>query len=117
MRSLREDTIAAGVMLVALASGAATPWAQDKEAVVTDRQATMKAQAAALGGVKKYLDGDADSAAGTKSAEDLLKIARSLPEKFPAGTGNAEVPRSHAKPIIWTDHDEFLAAQKNLVAQ
>ncbi|HEX3500348.1 MAG TPA: cytochrome c [Stellaceae bacterium] len=107
--------VAIGAMIVALGWGASTVSAQDSVAVVKDRQATMKAQGAAMGGVKKYLDGAADQAAGTKSAEDLVAISTSLAGKFPKGTGNAEVPSSNAKPIIWTDGDKFAAAQKSLI--
>jgi len=117
MSKALAGAVAIGAMIVALGWGASTVSAQDSEAVVKDRQATMKSQGAAMAGVKKYLDGDADQAAGTKSAEDLVKISDSLGGKFPKGTGNAEVPSSHAKPDIWTDGDKFAAAQKTLVDQ
>ncbi len=100
MSKALAGAVAIGAMIVALGWGASTVSAQDSEAVVKDRQATMKSQGAAMAGVKKYLDGDADQAAGTKSAEDLVKISDSLGGKFPKGTGNAEVPSSHAKPDI-----------------
>src|SRR5258708_34819400 len=70
--------VAIGAMIVALGWGASTVSAQDAAAVVKDRQATMKAQGVAMGGVKKYLDGDADQATATKSAEDLVRISFSL---------------------------------------
>lgn len=109
--------VAIGAMIVALSWGVTTVSAQDAAAVVKDRQATMKAQGVAMGGVKKYLDGDADQATATKSAEDLVAISVSLADKFPKGSGNAEVPSSNAKPEIWTEHDKFVAAQKTLVGQ
>jgi cytochrome c556 len=116
MKRIMGSVIAAGAFVVAL-GWAATVSAQDKDAVVKDRQDTMKAQGAAMGTIKKYLDGEADQAAATKSAEDLVKTAQSLPGKFPKNTGNAEVPASYARPIIWTENDKFIAAQKNLVVQ
>src|SRR6266568_4019808 len=82
MSKALAGAVAIGAMIVALGWGASTVSAQDSEAVVKDRQATMKSQGAAMAGVKKYLDGDADQAAGTKSAEDLVKISDSLGGKF-----------------------------------
>jgi cytochrome c556 len=117
-RRLRSvGIVAIGALIVGLGWGAASVSAQDSAAIVKDRQDTMKAQGAAMGGIKKYLDGDADQAAGTKSADDLVKLAQSLPSKFPKNTGNVEVPSSYAKPEIWTDNDKFLAARNNMVAQ
>jgi cytochrome c556 len=117
MSKALAGAVAFGALIVALSWGVGTASAQDATAVVKDRQATMKLQGAAMGGVKKYIDGDADQAAATKSAEDLVAISISLAGKFPKGTGNAEVPTSNAKPIIWTDGDKFAAAQKSLVDQ
>jgi cytochrome c556 len=117
MSKALAGAVAIGVMIAALSWGVGTASAQDATAVVKDRQATMKLQGAAMGGVKKYIDGDADQATATKSAEDLVVISVSLAGKFPKGTGNAEVPTSNAKPIIWTDGDKFAAAQKSLVDQ
>jgi cytochrome c556 len=118
MKKAMIGTVAIGAMIVALGWGAAGVSAQDNEAIVKDRQATMKAQGAALDGIKKYLGGEADQAAGTKSADNLVKLAQSLPGKFTKGTSTTDFPgKSGAKPIIWADWDKFLAAQKNLVAQ
>jgi cytochrome c556 len=117
MSKALAGAVAVGAMIVALSWGAGTVSAQDATAVVKDRQATMKAQGAAMGGVKKYIDGAADQAAGTKSAEDLVTISESLAAKFPKGTGNAEVPTSNAKPEIWSDNAKFVAAQKTLIDQ
>jgi cytochrome c556 len=117
MSKALAGAVAIGVLIVVLSGGVGTASAQDATAVVKDRQATMKLQGAAMGGVKKYIDGDADQATATKSAEDLVAISVSLASKFPKGTGNAEVPTSNAKPIIWTESDKFAAAQKSLVDQ
>jgi cytochrome c556 len=117
MSKALAGAVAIGAVIVALGWGTGSVSAQDATAVVKDRQATMKAQGAAMGGVKKYLDGAADQAAGTKSAEDLVAISQSLAGKFPRGTGNAEVPTSNAKPEIWSESDKFAAAQKTLIDQ
>jgi cytochrome c556 len=117
MSKALAGAVAIGAMIVALCWGAGSVSAQDSAAVVKDRQATMKAQGAAMAGVKKYLDGAVDQAAATKSAEDLVTISESLAGKFPKGSGNAEIPTSNAKPEIWTENNKFVAAQKNLVDQ
>jgi cytochrome c556 len=78
----------------------------------------MKAQSAALVSIKRYLDGQGNLASATASAEDLIKLAQSLPAKFPLGTGMDAFPDlSNARPTIWTERDKFLAAQRNLVAK
>jgi cytochrome c556 len=108
----------AGVLLFALGWGIAAGSAQDKEAGVKDRQATMKAQSAALVSIKKYLDGHGDLASATASAENLVKLGQSLPDKFPPGTGMDAFPElSNARPTIWTEPDKFIAAQRNLVTK
>jgi cytochrome c556 len=117
MKRITAGGIVAGALVLALGWGTTTVSAQDKEAVVKDRQETMKAQGAAMGTIKKYIDGEADQAAAIKSAEDLAKIGPTLPSKFPKDTGNAQVPASYAKPTIWTESDKFLAAEKNLGVQ
>jgi cytochrome c556 len=118
MKKIMGGAVALGALVAALSWGVGGVAAQDKEAQLKDRQATMKAQGAAMSGIKKYLDGEADLAAATKSADDLVKISMTLPEKFPKGTSMADFPgKTGARPIIWTDWDKFLAAQKNLVAQ
>jgi cytochrome c556 len=118
MKKAMIGAVATGAMIVALGWGAAGVSAQDNEAVVKDRQATMKAQGAAMGSIKKYLDGDVDQATAAKSADDLVKLAQSLPGKFTQGTSTTDFPgKSGAKPIIWSEMDKFLAAQKNMVSQ
>jgi cytochrome c556 len=117
MKRITGGAIAAGALVLALGWGATTVSAQDKAAVVKDRQETMKAQGAAMGTIKKYIDGEADQAAAAKSVDDLVKINPTLPSKFPKDTGRAQVPDSYAKPEIWTDNDKFVAAWKNLGVQ
>jgi cytochrome c556 len=118
MKRIMGSAIAVGAVIVALGWGMVTVSAQEGEAVVKDRQAAMKQQGVALVGVKKFLDGSVDQAAATQSADDLVKVAQSLATMFPKATGMAEFPgKSGAKPIIWTDNDKFMQAQKDMVAQ
>jgi len=109
-------------LAVALAAGVGVAaWgaaAQDKVAVVKDRQQTMKTLGASMKTIKEYLDGKAgDQAKATESAEKIHEIAQVIPTKFPKGTGMDAVPDSGAKPVVWTDWDKFLSHQKELVAE
>jgi cytochrome c556 len=99
--------------------GTAIVAAQDKEAVAKDRREFMKQQGAAMGGVKAFLDGNADAAKAADSATQLAKLAKTIPDKFPKGSGMAELPAgtTGAKPIIWTDWNKFLENQKALAAE
>lgn len=94
--------------------------AQDKEAVVKERAALMKSQAHSLGAIKAYLNGDADQARAAEAAMHLVASAKKIPEVFPPGTSIKDVPppgKYGAKPIIWTEWDKFLAAQKTMVSE
>ena len=118
MKRIIASALAASALTVAIGWSAATVSAQDKLAAVMNRRDTMKAQGAAMEGIKNYLDGKADQAAAIKSADDLLRLCQSLPTKFPEGTSTDDFPgKSGAKPIIWTDWDKFIAGQKTMVAR
>lgn len=100
----------AGVAAVAPAQDKAAP---DKQAVVKERQATMKQQGKNLGAVKAYLDGKGDQAAAEAAAADLTKTTRKIPDLFPPGTAGPDPTGDYAaKPEIWSEWDKFLVAQK-----
>lgn len=108
----------ASFVAVALLSGAAGVIAQDKEAVVKDRQQTMKGMGGGMASVKAFLDGNADQAKAQEGATQIATNAKVIPDKFPPGTGMADLPgKSGAKPAIWTDWNKFLDAQKSLVSE
>ena len=118
MSKALAGAVAVGAMIVALSWGAGTVSAQDATAVVKDRQATMKAQGAAMGGVKRYVDGAADQNAAARSAGELISLVRADPERFPPGTSTLDFPgESGAKPLIWSEWGKFLAAQKTMVGE
>jgi cytochrome c556 len=118
MKRIVLSAVAVGTLIVGLGWEAATVSAQDKEALVMARRDTMKAQSAAMGAIKDYLDGKADQAAAEKGAGDLVKTAQSLPENFPTGTSTEDFPgKSGAKPVIWSEADKFAAAEKSLLEQ
>jgi cytochrome c556 len=98
-------------ILVASASGMAL--GQDKETVLKDRQATMKEQGKDIGAVKAYLDGKGDLAQAKAGATGLTQTTKKIPELFPPGTGGPNPTGDYvAKPVIWTDWNKFLDAQK-----
>jgi cytochrome c556 len=91
---------------------------QDKETVLKDRQATMKEQGKDVGAVKAYLDGKGDLAQAKAGATDLTQTTKKIPALFPPGTGGPNPTGDYvAKPVIWTDWDKFLEAQKTAAAK
>lgn len=88
----------------------------DDTAVIEQRQAQMKAQGKDLGAVKAFLEDKGDLAAAQTAGADLVEKLPKIPSLFPAGSGMDAYPKkSYAKPAIWTDHDKFVAADKNAV--
>jgi cytochrome c556 len=82
--------------------------AQDKAALIKDRQDFMKGQAADSKAINDYAKGMGDKAAALKAVDDLIARADKINGWFPAGTSSADFPgKSNAKPVIWTDHDSF----------
>jgi cytochrome c556 len=87
--------------------------AQDKETVFKDRQATMKEQGKDMQNVKAFLDGKGDLAQAKESAVNLTHTTTKIPALFPPGTGGPNPTGDYvAKPVIWSDWDKFIAAQK-----
>ena len=103
-----------GAALAIAVVGASGPaLAQDKETVLKDRQATMKEQGKNTGAVKAYLDGKGDLAQAKAGAADLTQTTKKIPELFPPGTDGPNPTGDYvAKPVIWTDWNKFLDAQK-----
>ena len=110
---------AVALTLAALGHGAesAAAPAFDAAAVVKHRQAVMRGHAADLKAIKAYLEGTASQAAAEEKATALARSIRyELPMLFPAGSGAAEVPASHAKPNIWSEPKRFAAALRTAAA-
>ncbi len=107
------------VWTIAIIAAAPAPTqAQDKAAVLKERQATMKQQGSNLGRIKGYLDGAADQPAAVAAATDLTRTTRKIPDLFPAGTaGPSPDGKYQPKPTVWTERSKFLAAQKTAVAK
>src|SRR5689334_22564118 len=105
-------------LTIALAGAGGPSVAQDKETVLKERQATMKEQGKDLGAVKAYLDGKGDLAQAKAGVADLTQTTKKIPELFPPGTGGPNPTGDYvAKPVIWTDWNKFLDAQKTAAAK
>lgn len=92
--------------------------ALDVEAVLKDRQATMKQQGKDVGAVKAFLDGKGSQAAAEAAATGLTETTTKIPSLFPPGTDKPSPDGDFApKPAIWTDWNKFLDVQKGAVAK
>jgi cytochrome c556 len=91
--------------------GTAVSVAQDKEAIVKERQAIMKTEGPNLRTIMDYAgDKGTDQATALAKAQELLAVADKLPALFPAGTSSKDMPgKSNAKPEIWQELDKFKA--------
>jgi cytochrome c556 len=88
--------------------------AQDKEAVIKNREALMKGQGKDLGSVKAFIDGKGELAQAEAGAAGLAQSTNKIAEAFPPGTGGTSTDGKYAtKPVIWSDWNKFLEAQKS----
>jgi len=107
MRSSRL-ILAAAVLLAIGFAGAMSAPAADKEQVIKDRQAVMKAQGADMGAVKGFLDDKNDQAKAVAAATELVQSLVTLTEVFPPGTAGPSPDGKFAtKPDVWSDWDDF----------
>src|SRR5271165_4327671 len=83
--SVKRHLFGAAVVAVAIAATGASA-AVDVDAVLKDRQATMKQQAKDAKAVKDYIDGKADQVAGLAAAKGLVQTMNKIPDLFPPGT-------------------------------
>ena len=91
---------AAAVLLTGVAAGVA----QDKLAMVTQRQDFMKSQGADVKAISDFSKGQGDKAAAAKAIDDLIARAPKIDALFVPGTSSTDFPdKSKAKPELWTD--------------
>ncbi|HKX10169.1 MAG TPA: cytochrome c [Stellaceae bacterium] len=103
---------AAGIAVMTVMSiGAAISLAQDKAAIVQERQSAMKGEGPNLKAILDYAgDKGTDQATALAKAQDLLAVADKLPTLFVDGTSSKDLPgKSNAKPEIWQDLGKFKA--------
>ncbi len=115
MPSVKQQLIAAMVVLAIGGVGAGVALAQDKDKIIADRQNLMKDQGRQWLVVRNYVEGKADQAAALSAVESLTKSIPTVPNYFPPGTeGPAPDGKWATKPEVWSEHDKFLAAVKKV---
>jgi cytochrome c556 len=113
MKPSTRHVMLAAIMTIVVAGFGGSALAQDKETVITNREALMKGQGKDLGSVKAYTEGKADLAQAEAGATGLTQSTKKIPGVFPPGTGATNTDGKYAtKPAIWTDWTKFLDAQK-----
>lgn len=113
-KSTKWAALSAIVLVTGLYAGTAR---SDDAAVIDDRQTFMKGQFKDIATIRAFTEDKADLAAAQAAAADLVTRIPKIPGLFPKGTGMDVYPgKSYAKPAIWTEHDKFLAADKNALA-
>src|SRR6516164_10527245 len=118
MKSSTKRSMLTAALICALTAISVAVPAQDKEAVIKNREALMKGQGKDLGSVKAYTEGKGDLAQAEASAVNLTQTIRKIPDAFPPGTGGSDSDGKFAtKPAIWSDWDKFIDAQKNAASK
>jgi cytochrome c556 len=118
MRTWRMAGVGAVALVAALGWTAATVLADEADAVIKDRQDTMKMQGRLLGTAVAFGEGRVEQEEAIAAVTNLIKTTNTLIDKFPAGTGMTEFPgKSGAKPEIWTEWDKFKEAPKVVIEQ
>jgi cytochrome c556 len=113
MKSSTQHVVLAAVMTIVLGGFGAATLAQDKETIIKNREALMKGQGKDLGSIKAYIDGKGELVQAEAGAAGLAQSTKKIPEVFPPGTGGPNSDGKYAtKPVIWTDWNKFLDAQK-----
>lgn len=112
MRHWREAILAAS----AIAAVASVCLAQDKQAIIKERQALMKLQAEDLKAIQAYVSGETSRQTALAKASELLTLPPRIVGLFPPGTSIAEFPQgTHAKPEIWAEYERFKAVPSALI--
>jgi cytochrome c556 len=111
----QEETMRHRVAPLLIAAALAMPGpgrdsaqAQDKAALIKQRQALMKQQAADLKAIQNYVSGTTNQETALAKAKEMMSLPPQIVGLFPAGTSLVEFPgATHAKPEIWREWDRF----------
>ena len=99
------------ILAVVIGFGATGGMAQDKAAIIKQRQDTMKQQSEDLKAIVAYMKDEGDQATAQAKIADLIAIAPKIADLFPAGTSLTDFPgKTGAKPAIWTEFNKFKAS-------
>jgi cytochrome c556 len=101
-----------GAVLIA---GASAGEALQGAAAAKARMAHMKALGKASKAVfEQVKTGAPDMAVVKVEAAHIALTSRELPSWFPPGSGQEAEPKSHALPVVWTEHVKFETKAKAL---
>jgi len=118
MKSSAKQSVLSAALIFNLAGLSGIALAQDKEAVLKNREALMKGQGKDVGSVKAYIDGKGDLAQAEAGAANLTQSTKKIPDMFPPGTGGTDADGKYGtKPVIWSDWNKFLDVQKTAAAK
>ena len=118
MSTLMKARVWGAALAVSITGAGGLAFAQDKEAVIKNRQATMKEQSADLQNVKAYIDGKGDLAKAEDCGRQSHSDHEEDPDLFPPGPAGPSPGGDYvAKPAIWADWNKFLDAQKTAAAK
>ena len=96
-----------GLSVALLLTGAAAGVAQDKLALLTQRQDFMKAQGGDIGKIEAWAKGTADQKAALAAVDDLLARRTKIADQFAPGTSATDFPdKSKAKADLWSNPDK-----------
>jgi cytochrome c556 len=113
MKPTTGRLLQAAALILALSGISGIAVAQDKEAVIKNREALMKQQGKDLGSVKAYIDGKGEQTQAETGATSLTQSMKKIPDVFPTGSdGISSDGKYSTKPIIWSDWNKFLETQK-----
>ena len=113
MSPLTKTRMLGMAVAIGIAGLAGAAVAQDKDTILKNRQAAMKEQSADLQNIKAYIEGKGDLAKAKTSAINLTQTTAKIPDLFPPGTGGPNPTGDYvAKPVIWSDWNKFLEAQR-----
>ncbi|HZL59138.1 MAG TPA: cytochrome c [Stellaceae bacterium] len=106
------------VALIGLALSSAAAFAQDKAALVKERQDFMERQQHDFDAIAAYAKGKGDQGSAIDKVNDLLALAPKIVDQFQPGTSSVDFPgKSRAKPEIWQNWDKFKATPVTLQAE
>lgn len=82
--------------------------------VIAERRAGLKRMGAHMEAIKPVADARGDVRALAPRIDDMIAWFRSMPERFPAGSGTGD---TKALPTVWTERAGFDAANTRMLGQ
>jgi cytochrome c556 len=102
------------VMAASVLTAAAATRRDDADQLIAARQAGLKLQGAAFGGMKGVIDAKGDLKTQAFAASAIAAWARAMPGLFPAGSDGGT---TKALPTVWSDRAGFEKAAATLATE